>query len=75
MRISGILKYVEDVGGAHYTANYFLLDYRTALNPTLETTRTVQCLTRRAVPCPHCIGRSQRAADQTAAGRLTEMCV
>jgi len=65
----GILKYFEDVGGAHYHGDCFVFDYRTALNPKLEPTVTVQCFACRAVvtpreqlsplyiygdSCPHC---------------------
>ncbi|WP_050463527.1 sulfurtransferase [Herbaspirillum autotrophicum] len=65
----GILKYFEDVGGAHYTGDCFVFDYRTALNPQLQETATVQCFACRAVvtpreqlspayvagkSCPHC---------------------
>jgi UPF0176 protein len=65
----GILKYFEEVGGAHYTGDCFVFDYRTALNPQLEATQTVQCFACRAVvtpreqlspyyipavSCPHC---------------------
>jgi UPF0176 protein len=73
----GILKYFEDVGGDHYTGDCFVFDYRTALNPKLEPTETVQCFACRAivtprqqlspeyvygVSCPHC------AHGQVAAG-------
>jgi UPF0176 protein len=69
----GILKYFEEVGGAHYTGDCFVFDYRTALNPRLEPTETVQCFACRAVvtprqqlspqyvygvSCPHCHGKS-----------------
>jgi UPF0176 protein len=65
----GILKYFEEVGGAHYQGDCFVFDYRTALNPNLEETATVQCFGCRAVvtpreqlspfyvpgrSCPHC---------------------
>ncbi len=65
----GILKYFEDVGGEHYQGDCFVFDYRTALNPKLEPTVTVQCFACRAVvtprqqldpryvyevSCPHC---------------------
>jgi UPF0176 protein len=68
----GILKYFEEVGGAHYTGDCFVFDYRTALNPKLEPTETVQCFVCRAVvtprqqlspeyvyekSCPHCYGK------------------
>jgi len=65
----GILKYFEEVGGDHYSGDCFVFDYRTALNPKLEPTETVQCFACRAVvtprqqldpayvvgtSCPHC---------------------
>ncbi len=77
----GILKYFEDVGGAHYTGDCFVFDYRTALNPKLEPTVTVQCFACRAVvtprqqlspeyvygvSCPHCIGKQAKASEPTA---------
>ena len=40
----GILKYFEEVGGAHYHGDCFVFDYRTALNPNLEPTATVAML-------------------------------
>ena len=72
----GILKYFEDVGGAHYTGDCFVFDYRTALNPKLEPTVTTQCFACRAVvtpreqlspqyvygvSCPHCADKSVAA--------------
>ncbi|MFM0335771.1 sulfurtransferase [Paraburkholderia fungorum] len=48
----GILKYFEEVGGAHYHGDCFVFDYRTALNPQLEPTTTVQCFGCRAVVMP-----------------------
>jgi UPF0176 protein len=45
----GILKYFEEVGGAHYHGECFVFDYRTALNPQLEPTATIQCFGCRAV--------------------------
>ncbi|WP_321840304.1 sulfurtransferase [Paraburkholderia bannensis] len=45
----GILKYFEEVGGAHYNGDCFVFDQRTALNPQLEPTDTVQCFACRAV--------------------------
>ncbi|NHZ78776.1 sulfurtransferase [Massilia sp. CCM 8695] len=49
----GILKYFEEVGGAHYKGDCFVFDYRTALNPQLEATvTTVQCFACRAVVTP-----------------------
>jgi len=48
----GILKYFEEVGGAHYQGDCFVFDYRTALNPQLEETATAQCFACRAVVTP-----------------------
>jgi UPF0176 protein len=48
----GILKYFEEVGGAHYQGDCFVFDYRTALNPQLEETATEQCYACRAVVTP-----------------------
>jgi UPF0176 protein len=45
----GILKYFEEVGGAHYHGECFVFDYRTALDPQLAPTETVQCFSCRAV--------------------------
>jgi UPF0176 protein len=65
----GILKYFEEVGGAHYAGDCFVFDYRTAVNSALEETATVQCFACRAIvtpreqlspyyvpgkSCPHC---------------------
>ena len=78
----GILKYFEEVGGAHYTGDCFVFDYRTALNPQLQPTVTAQCFACRAVvtpreqlspdyvygvSCPHCIGTA-RGQDAQGAG-------
>jgi UPF0176 protein len=79
----GILKYFEEVGGDHYTGDCFVFDYRTALNPKLEPTETVQCFACRAVvtprqqlspqyvygvSCPHCAGENAPVADAPEAG-------
>jgi UPF0176 protein len=73
----GILKYFEEVGGAHYHGDCFVFDYRTALNPKLEPSTTVQCFACRAVvtpreqlsplyvygeTCPHCAQENSVAA-------------
>ncbi|MFK3740077.1 sulfurtransferase [Massilia sp. TN1-12] len=74
----GILKYFEEVGGDHYTGDCFVFDYRTALNPKLEPTETVQCFACRAVvtprqqlapeyvvgkSCPHCAGDQAKGTE------------
>ncbi|KUY96542.1 rhodanese superfamily protein [Burkholderia territorii] len=48
----GILKYFEEVGGAHYHGDCFVFDYRTALNPQLQPTANVTCFACRAVVTP-----------------------
>ena len=48
----GILKYFEDVGGAHYTGDCFVFDYRTALNRSSSRAVTTQCFACRAVVTP-----------------------
>ncbi|GAB7539564.1 sulfurtransferase [Burkholderia sp. 3C] len=45
----GILKYFEEVGGAHYHGDCFVFDHRTALNPQLAPTGNVTCFACRAV--------------------------
>lgn len=70
----GILKYFEEVGGAHYTGDCFVFDYRTALSPELKETQTAQCFACRSVvspreqlsvdyvpgkSCPHCAGKEK----------------
>jgi UPF0176 protein len=77
----GILKYFEDVGGAHYTGDCFVFDYRTALSPELKETQTAQCFACRAVvtpreqlspdyvpgkSCPHCAHKQSTAVSATA---------
>jgi UPF0176 protein len=48
----GILKYFEEVGGAHYAGECFVFDHRTALDPSLQPTETSQCFGCRAVVSP-----------------------
>ena len=77
----GILKYFEDVGGDHYTGDCFVFDYRTALNPKLEPSTTVQCFACRAivtprqqlapeyvygVSCPHCANNAAAIPQEAA---------
>jgi UPF0176 protein len=48
----GILKYFEEVGGAHYHGNCFVFDRRVALTPALTTAGYVECFNCRAVLSP-----------------------
>ena len=65
----GILKYFEEVGGAHYTGDCFVFDRRVALTPALQEAGHAECFNCRAVvsprermsaayvvgeSCPHC---------------------
>ena len=67
----GILKYFEEVGGAHYQGNCFVFDRRVALTPALTAAGHVECFNCRAVlspaqqesasyvkgiSCPDCVG-------------------
>jgi UPF0176 protein len=65
----GILKYFEEVGGAHYTGDCFVFDYRTALNPKLEPTETTQCFACRAVVTPR-----QQMAPEYVPGKSCPAC-
>ena len=48
----GILKYFEEVGGAHWQGECFVFDRRVALTPDLNPTGTRQCFACRAVVTP-----------------------
>ena len=77
----GILKYFEEVGGAHYDGECFVFDQRTGVDPALAETPTTTCWRcqaplsqedqasphyRPGVECPHC----HRAPEQAMAQRL-----
>jgi UPF0176 protein len=48
----GILKYFEQVGGAHYRGDCFVFDRRVALTPALEAAGYAECFNCRAVVAP-----------------------
>jgi UPF0176 protein len=48
----GILKYFEEVGGAHYHGDCFVFDRRVALTPALEAAGYAECFNCRAVVSP-----------------------
>lgn len=66
----GILKYFEECGGAHYDGDCFVFDYRTALNPQLQETATVQCYACRAVVTPR-----QQLSPHYVAGKSCPHCL
>lgn len=70
----GILKYFEEIGGAHWNGECFVFDQRVGLDPNLQETETTQCFacqmpltakeqeSEKYVPgqsCPHCFKDSQ----------------
>jgi UPF0176 protein len=55
----GILKYFEQVGGAHYHGDCFVFDRRVALTPQLTAAGYAECFNCRAVVSP----AQQKAAD------------
>jgi len=80
----GILKYFEEVGGAHYDGECFVFDQRTGLDPALAETPTTTCwrcqatlsaedqaspLYRPGEQCPHCHRPSSEALVEALAER------
>ncbi|MGZ3688882.1 MAG: sulfurtransferase [Bdellovibrionota bacterium] len=86
----GILKYFEEVGGAHYQGECFVFDYRTAVNPELRESAAVHCFNCRQpvsaadqlrpeyiyeVSCPQCYSACSSASSSSISGpRLEERC-
>lgn len=77
----GILKYFEEVGGAHYEGECFVFDERVGVDPDLRPTRSVLCfncqmplsLAEQADPryvfersCPHCFDGKPKGRGNTA---------
>ena len=77
----GILKYFEEVGGAHYEGECFVFDERVGVDPALRPTRSVLCfncqmplsLAEQADPryvfersCPHCFDGKPKGRGNTA---------
>jgi UPF0176 protein len=57
----GILKYFEEVGGAHYHGECFVFDHRTALNAALEPAAIAKNDEDRAAPAT--VNTEDDAAD------------
>jgi UPF0176 protein len=79
----GILKYFEEVGGAHYDGECFVFDQRVGLDPSLHETAAAQCFVCQtplseadqqhehyvpAVSCPYCF----KTPAQHMAARLAQ---
>ncbi len=65
----GILKYFEEVGGAHYHGECFVFDQRVAVDPALKETPTTQCYVCQAV-----VTSEQQQMPQYAAGKSCPAC-
>jgi UPF0176 protein len=75
----GILKYFEEVGGAHYHGECFVFDQRVGVDPSLKETPTTQCyicqevVTPEDQKSPHYVpGRSCPACYRDDQQRLVE---
>ncbi len=66
----GILKYFEEVGGAHYQGNCFVFDRRVALTPALTAAGYVECFNCRAVLSP-----AQQQSPSYVKGQSCPECV
>jgi RluA family pseudouridine synthase len=65
----GILKYFEEVGGAHYDGECFVFDQRVAVDPRLSETGTTQCYICQAV-----LTLEQQQLPQYVPGRSCPAC-
>lgn len=80
----GILKYFEEIGGAHWNGECFVFDQRVSLDSELKETETKQCFTCQSpvtpweqrseqyVPgqsCPHCYRDAKTVMKETIAER------
>ena len=65
----GILKYFEEVGGAHYHGECFVFDQRVAIDPSLCETTTTQCYGCQAV-----VTAEQQQLPQYVPGKTCPAC-
>lgn len=65
----GILKYFEEVGGAHYQGSCFVFDQRTALDPQLLPQSAVQCGV-----CQQTVSSRQQLSPLYVAGKSCPHC-
>lgn len=65
----GILKYFEEVGGAHWNGECFVFDKRVAVNPHLEETATTQCYA-----CQHPLTPEDQESPHYIAGEQCPFC-
>jgi UPF0176 protein len=84
----GILKYFEQVGGAHYDGDCFVFDQRVAVDPSLRESGTKQCFACQAIlsienqeseryvvgeSCPFCYIPPETVARQERLNRQTKI--
>jgi UPF0176 protein len=82
----GILKYFEEVGGAHYDGECFVFDQRVGVDPALRETSSAVCLNCQAPltveeqqhphytpphACPHCFRSTEEERADTLRARHT----
>jgi len=65
----GILKYFEEVGGAHWQGDCFVFDKRVAVTPQLEEAEFAQCYACRAV-----VTKEERRSPQYVEGKSCPHC-
>lgn len=65
----GILKYFEEVGGAHYDGDCFVFDQRVAVGPDLRETNVKQCFVCQAV-----VDAAAQQSDQYVEGKSCPAC-
>lgn len=80
----GILKYFEEVGGAHYDGECFVFDQRVGVDPGLEETQSTQCYMCQSpltdadqadarfvenVSCPYCFKTTEQQMQESIAKR------
>lgn len=80
----GILKYFEEVGGAHYDGECFVFDQRVGVDPSLHETGSTQCFHCQSpltedeqkdprfvqnVSCPYCFKTSEQQMQDSIAQR------
>ena len=65
----GILKYFEEVGGAHWDGECFVFDQRVAVDPQLRETGTTQCYICQAV-----VTQEQQRLPEYSAGQSCPAC-
>lgn len=80
----GILKYFEEVGGAHYDGECFVFDQRVGVDPALSETESTQCFVCQSplteaeqqdarfvehVSCPYCFKTTEQQMVENIAAR------